>query len=244
MPVSTVELIIALIVTFGAAAVQGTIGLGFAVVSVPILRAVSPLLAPVPQLLVTIPLTVSVFWRERHHVDLSGTGWIIAGRVPGLFIGIALLKLAQSSGLETQLDLLIAVLVLFAVALIASNLHVRRTAPVKFGAGTASGMMAMVASIGGPPVALLYRDETGPTIRSTLSAVFTVGVLMTLTGRILSNEIRGTDVQVALLIFPAMVLGFLASHRLRRHAEGGRIRMAILVVSTVAAAALILRSLF
>ena len=233
-----------MIVTFGAAAVQGTIGIGFAVVSVPILRAVSPLLAPVPQLLVTIPLTVSMFWRERHDVDLKGTGWIIAGRIPGLLIGIALLKTAQSSGLETQLDVLIALLVLVAVALIASNLTLSQTPVVKFGAGTASGIMALVASIGGPPIALLYRDEKGPTIRSTLAAVFTVGVLLTLTGRILSNEISGTDVQVALMIFPATVLGFLASHRLRRHAEGDRIRIAILVISTVAAGALILRSVF
>lgn len=244
MPISTAELIIALVVTFGAAAVQGTIGIGFAVVSVPILRAVSPLLAPVPQLLVTIPLTVSMFWRERHDVDLKGTGWIIAGRIPGLLIGIALLKTAQSSGLETQLDVLIALLVLVAVALIASNLTLSQTPVVKFGAGTASGIMALVASIGGPPIALLYRDERGPTIRSTLAAVFTVGVLLTLIGRILSNEISGTDVQVALMIFPATVLGFLASHRLRRHAEGDRIRIAILVISTVAAGALILRSVF
>ncbi len=244
MPISTAELIIALVVTFGAAAVQGTIGIGFAVVSVPILRAVSPLLAPVPQLLVTIPLTVSMFWRERHDVDLKGTGWIIAGRIPGLLIGIALLKTAQSSGLETQLDVLIALLVLVAVALIASNLTLSQTPVVKFGAGTASGIMALVASIGGPPIALLYRDERGPTIRSTLAAVFTVGVLLTLIGRILSNEIAGTDVQVALMIFPAAVLGFLASHRLRRHAEGDRIRIAILVISTVAAGALILRSVF
>ena len=244
MPISTAELIIALIVTFGAAAVQGTIGLGFAVVSVPILRAVSPLLAPVPQLLVTIPLTVSMFWRERHDVDLKGTGWIIAGRIPGLLIGIALLKTAQSSGLETQLDVLIAVLVLVAVVLIASNLTLHRTPAIKFGAGTASGIMALVASIGGPPIALLYRDEKGPTIRSTLAAVFTVGVLLTLAGRILSNEISGTDVQVALMIFPATVLGFLASQRLRRHPERDRNRIPILVISTAAAGALILRSVF
>lgn len=46
------------------------------------------------------------------------------------------------------------------------------------------------------------------------------------------------------MIFPAMVLGFLVSHRLRRHAEGDRIRVAILVISTIAAGALILRSVF
>ena len=80
---SPTDLAIALVVTFFAAAIQGVVGLGFAMVSVPILALIDPSLAPVPQLLTTIPLTVSMAWRERGHLQLSGIGWVLAGRVPG-----------------------------------------------------------------------------------------------------------------------------------------------------------------
>ncbi|MCL1692867.1 MAG: sulfite exporter TauE/SafE family protein, partial [Actinomycetia bacterium] len=64
---SAAALITALIVTFIAAAIQGVVGMGFAMVSVPILALINPSLAPVPQLLITLPLTISMAWRERHH---------------------------------------------------------------------------------------------------------------------------------------------------------------------------------
>jgi hypothetical protein len=58
--VSAVALIAALIVTFFAASIQGVVGVGLAMVSVPILALIDPSLAPVPQLLITIPPTISM----------------------------------------------------------------------------------------------------------------------------------------------------------------------------------------
>ncbi len=235
---STAALITALIVTFIAAAVQGVVGMGFAMVSVPILALINPSLAPVPQLLITLPLTVSMAWRERHHIDLSGIGWIIGGRIPGAVIGVALLAVAT----QQTLDIAIALVVLGAVVIIASGFHVKRTPVSEFGAGLASGVSGLIASIGGPPLALLYTRDDGPTVRSNLAAIFTIGLLITISARALTGNITLSDVRVAVVLFPALVAGYLVSFRFKNRVSQGVVRNAILLLSLVGAIGLIIRA--
>ncbi len=236
---SAAALITALIVTFVAAAVQGVVGMGFAMVSVPILALINPSLAPVPQLLITLPLTVSMAWRERHHIQLSGIGWIIGGRIPGAIIGVGLLAVAT----QQSLDIAIALVVLGAVAIIASGFHVRRTPFSEFGAGLASGVSGFIASIGGPPLALLYTRDDGPTVRSNLAAIFTIGLLITISARALTGNITVSDVRVALFLFPALVAGYLVSFRFKNRVSQGAVRNAILLLSLIGAFGLLIRAI-
>ena len=83
MDLSALEIFIGLLASFVAAVVQASIGFGFAVVSIPILAVVHPDFVPVPQLLLTFPLAVLTFARERVHVDFSGVCWITVGWVIG-----------------------------------------------------------------------------------------------------------------------------------------------------------------
>ena len=103
LPVPLAALLCACAVILIAAALQGTIGFGFAVLSVPVMSLLDPALAPVPQLLLAIPLTLSVMWRERHAVDLRGAAWIVVGRIPGAALGVLLLKLTDARALDVAL---------------------------------------------------------------------------------------------------------------------------------------------
>lgn len=240
LPVELWVLALAFAWTVLAAAVQGTVGFGFAVVSVPALSLVDPALAPVPQLLVTLPLTLSMAWRERHAVELSGVGWLLLGRVPGALLGVALLKLADAS----TLDVVIALVVLSAVAAMSTGRGVPRNGLTEFTAGVTSGAMSLVSSIGGPPIALLYRDAPGPTLRASLAAVFTVGVLITTTSRALAGEITRSDVILGACLLPAMLLGLRLSHAFKGRVEGRPLRIAVLVVASLSAVGLLARALF
>lgn len=230
---------LALFVTFVAAAVQGVVGLGFAMVSVPILALIDPSLAPVPQLLITLPLTVTMAWRERTHLAMKGVGWIIAGRFPGAAIGVLLLAVAT----QTVLEVSIAVIVLIAVSIIASGLHVRRQPATEFGAGLFSGVSGLVASIGGPPLALLYTRDEGAVVRSNLAAVFVIGLTITLLARVVSGNIDWEDVRIAAVLLPALAAGYLASSLLKDRVSQKTVRNAILVLSLIGAAGLIVRAL-
>ena len=223
---------------FVAAAVQGTIGLGFNILAVPVVSLINPLLAPVPQLITSVPQTAAAALRERGGVDLRGVGWILAGRLPGALIGVWLLAVATARAL----DLMIGLLVLVAVAILARGIRLRRSPRVDFGAGVFAGISSYVSSIGGPPIALLYSRDEGPTVRATLGLIFLVGSSVTLVVRTLAGDITRTDVVAGVALMPATWLGFWVSNSLRHIVSAERLRRAILLVSALAATALLLRA--
>jgi uncharacterized membrane protein YfcA len=230
---------IALAVTFIAAVIQGVVGLGFAMVSVPILALIDPSLAPVPQLIITLPLTLSMAWRERAHLALDGFGWLVGGRIIGAVIGVGLLAVAT----HQTLDVAIAILVLASAAIIGSGYHLRRTSGTQLGAGVFSGVSGLVASIGGPPMALLYSRDEGPVVRSNLAAVFVVGILITIATRVASHHMTWDDVRVSTVLFPALVGGYLVSIALKDRVPQRTVRAGILILSALGAVGLLARAL-
>lgn len=239
MPAPAWILALAFAITVAAGLVQGTIGFGLAVVSVPVLSLLDRDLAPVPQLLIALPLAAAMVWREWRHLDLSGVGWVLAGRFPGAVLGVVLLKAFS----ETALDLLIAGLVLVGVAIVASGVVIRLNVFTKLTAGIASGTMGLVASIGGPPLALLYREVEGGTLRSSLNAIFAVGILLSITVRGATGEISGSDIRVGLLLLPAAFAGLWMSRFFTDQLEGATLKNGVLAISALAAAGLVLRTL-
>jgi uncharacterized membrane protein YfcA len=204
------------------------------------LSLLDPLFAPVPQLLVVFPLTLAIVFRERHAVDVRSTLWIFAGRVPGAFIGVALLKLLSVAAL----DVLMSLMVITGVGIVASRGTFRRTAPRELIAGVASGTMAMVSAIGGPPIALLYRNDAGPTVRANLGLVFAVGLSITISVRAAAGEVSWDEVIIGAALLPAVWLGLRVSRHLIPRVDGARLRNAIVIVASAAAVLLLVRGVF
>ncbi len=238
LPVSPFELVIALVVTALGAIVQGTIGVGFGMLSVPILSLVNPLLAPVPQLLLAAPLAMSMSWRERSHADVKGAAWMLSGRIPGALVGLWVLGLAA----QRSIDVGIALSVIVAVLILGTGVTLNRNAPTEFGTGVIAGIMGMVASMGGPPAALLFKDAEGPRVRASLALFFSGGLTVTVLFRVLGGRITGDDLLLAVLLFPGLVTGYVISSRLRHRFDGAAIRPAILTVSMLAAIGLLIRA--
>jgi len=236
---SPIALTLAFVITVIAAMLQGSVGMGFAMVSVPLLALIDPRLAPVPQLLVALPLSLAIAWRERGSIELHGFWWIIVGRVPGAVIGLALLAAATAR----TLDLFIGAVVVAATATIASGVHLRRTNATKFAAGVVSGTTGLVASIGGPPVALLYSNAQARTIRPTLAGVFSIGLVLSLSFRAVSGNVVGSDLWVAAILLPAVGLGYIASSMVKDRMSASAARSGVLIISAFGGAALILRAL-
>ncbi|MEE2789399.1 MAG: sulfite exporter TauE/SafE family protein [Myxococcota bacterium] len=239
VPLTPAELVVGLTITTIAATLQGTIGFGFAVVSVPILALVNPLLAPVPQLLVVLPLTVSMAYRERGAIDLKGFKWVLAGRLLGTGCGIACLALAP----KVVLDIVLATIVLGAVGALTTIAQVPRNPWTESIAGTFSGISAMVSAIGGPPLALLYRDAGGGTLRASLAALFSIGLVITIGTRALGGFIVKDDIIVAGCLLPAVLMGLLLSRFFMGRVEGAPLKTAISVVASLAALGLLARAL-
>ena len=225
------------IVTFVSAFIQGSLGIGFALIVAPVVGMLKPDLLPVTLLLLMLPLNLHVAVRERAHVDWSGATWISIGRFAGTFAGLWLLAALSVD----QLDLAVGIFTVVAAgaALVAPPFSPNR--PSALGVGLFTGVTETATGIGGPPLALLYQHARAPVLRATVALCFFVGEIMSLVVLAFSGRIGTEQMLAALYLTPPVLRGSAAS-RLAHHRIGGRgLRLGVLVFAMVSGLFLILR---
>jgi len=219
--------------------VQGCIGFGGNLLAVPVVILVEPELVPGGMLIPAFVLSSLVLAREHHQTDWRGARIAIAGRVPGSVLG-ALLVVAISARV---LSIVFGVMILIAVGLTASAAGITRTTWTLFGAGAAAGFMATSVAVGGPPIALVYQDADGPEVRTTLSAFLSVGTVISVAVLAIVGEFGLQDFRLGLSLVPATLVGVIVSGPMRSHIDGGRMRVGVLVLSSLAAVVAIIRGI-
>jgi uncharacterized membrane protein YfcA len=229
-----VLLLAGLVVALGAL-VQGSVGFGLSLVAAPLLALLDPRLVPVPLLALVTVHALLALHRERGDADWRGVGWALLGRLPGIALG----AYAVAALPERPFAALVAVTVLAAAVLSAVRWRPRPTAPALVVAGMVSGVGGTATAIGGPPVALLYQDATGPQVRATLAAYFTSGAVLSLAGLAAAGQVTGHALEASLVLAPFMVVGFLLSGPARRFLDAGWTRPAVVGISGAAALVLL-----
>ncbi|GAB3498159.1 sulfite exporter TauE/SafE family protein [Amycolatopsis cihanbeyliensis] len=219
------------------ALVQGAIGYGMNLLAAPLLALLDPALVPVPLLLVVTVHSTLAMVREHTDTDWRGVGWAMLGRIPGVGLGV----LAVAMLPQRLFAVVVGAAVLVCLGLSVTTWRPRPAPTPLVLAGTASGAMGTAASIGGPPIALLYQHEPGPRIRSTLAACFAIGSVLSAAGLAAGGQIESRHLLLAAGLLPFLVLGFLLSGPVRGLLDGGRIRGAVLVVAAASSVALIVR---
>jgi len=227
-----------LIVAVGAA-IQGSVGFGLGVVGAPILILLEPRLVPGPILLDALLLTVLVTVREWKHVHLADLGWSVPGRLLGTGIAVWILKVVP----DGRLQFTMGVFMLLGVALTMVGPRIRVGRRALFGAGTLAGVMSTITSMGGPPMALLYQNESGPKLRGTLAAFFSLGVIFSLGGLAVAGRFGWTEVRLAVLLLPGIVAGFILSAWTSKRLDKKHTRTVVLVTSSVAGVLVVVKGL-
>jgi uncharacterized membrane protein YfcA len=177
--------------------------------------------------------------RERESIDFKGLKWIIPGRIIGTIIGASMLKFVP----EDIIGILFGSLILLAVALNISGLHLPFKARNQLGVGTLSGFMATTIAVGGPPLALLYQNASGKRLRGTLSAIFLIGTLIAIFSLFLIDKFGINEIILSIGMIPAIVMGFYLSGKTAQYLDRGFIRPAVLVISTASALVVIVKYL-
>lgn len=219
--------------------VQGSVGIGLGPMAVPLLVLLNPVFIPGPLLLAAMLLTILMFSRERNSVDYEGFKWAISGRVLGTAAGAFILSMIPVD----YLSLIFAVMVILAVLINASGIRFRVAAWSLLIAGALSGFMGTISAIGGAPMALIYQNQAGPKLRSTLSAIFIVGTVLAVLALIIIGKFAYRELLLAVLLMPGIVIGFVISNYTKNILDRGYIKMAVLIVSAVSALILIIRYL-
>ncbi|WP_334143088.1 sulfite exporter TauE/SafE family protein [Rhabdothermincola sp.] len=222
------------------AAVQGSVGFGAALVAAPLLALIDPTFVPAPLILAALILNILMLRRERGSHLWRAVAWPIAGQIPGALMGAGLLALAAD---DHVLGVVFGAMILVAVALSISGLRAEPTPPVLFAAGSLSGVMQSTVGAGGPPIALALQGRSGPDLRAALARYFTVSCLVSLGFLVAVGQVGGRELVDAAVLLPGAVVGFLASGWVSRHVDGVVARRSVLILSAIAALAVLARSL-
>lgn len=231
-------LVLAGAIVAAGAVVQGAVGFGLALVAAPLLVLVDPALVPVPLIMLAIVHAVLAVARDGQDADWRGVGWAMLGRLPGTALGVLVVVTLP----QRALSLVIGVCVLAFVLMSTVRWHPHPAPRSLLLAGVASGAGGTAAGIGGPPVALLYQDESGARVRGTMGAYFVLSSLTSVAALALAGEVTGGALASTALLAPFLVGGFVLSGPARRVLDNGWTRTAVLTVAAASALLLIGRS--
>jgi uncharacterized membrane protein YfcA len=237
--VEATDLLLASLAIGVGALVQGTLGFGQALVAAPLLVLISPSLVPAPLLVLAIALNVLIGWRERAYLDLRGLRWPLAGQVAGTVVAIGMLEVSS----QRTISLVLAASVLLAVGLSALGLRLDPTRRNLGLAGTLAGFMGTTSSMPGPPLALVHQHVPGHRLRATMVPFFIMGATFSIIGLTASGRMGFHDVEMGLLLVPAMAVGFGLSRWTIEWVSPELLRRCVLALSALAAVFLIQQSL-
>ncbi|VTU30495.1 MULTISPECIES: sulfite exporter TauE/SafE family protein [unclassified Variovorax] len=232
------HLLLISLVVFFAAFVQGSTGVGFALIAAPVVGILQPALLPVCVLVLMLPLNLYVVWRERTAVDRVGAGWITGGRILGTAGGLWVLAALSAS----HLSLFVGASTIAAalVTLVMPAFSPGR--PAFIAAGLVTGVTETATGIGGPPLALVYQHQAAPTMRSTVALCFLVGELVSLVTLMVAGRISASQLSAATSLLPALVVGAVLSRMVHRRVNGGFLRVFVQVFAIVSGLVLLVRA--
>src|SRR4029453_16133004 len=148
------------LITLGAAVVNGALGYGFSSITVPIAllfltnRVLNPALVPIE-----IALNAYVLWVNR---DALPAVWrrvlpIVIGLVPGVILGTALVSQVNPGWLKFVTFVALLPLILFQAAGYRRPIQSERSVGLLFGGGV--GVLYSVTTISGPPLAVMLSNQ-------------------------------------------------------------------------------------
>ena len=214
-----------------SALLQGAVGFGLGMLAIPFLVYFDIRFVPGPLLVAALTLHMLVLRRDRSGVDASGLSFLLSGRLLGTLPAIWLLAVLPLDSMK----LLLALVVLAGAGMGVLHGGGQPTGRVLFGAGAASGFMATVGALGGPPVALIYQRASGLRLRATLAAYFIVGTVVSLGALATIDRFGARELRLSTVLIPGTILGYLLSRRAAAYLDGGYTRTAVLAVSALAA---------
>ena len=226
-------------VVFLGAIMQASTGVGVGILSSPVLLLVDPDFIPGCIVLAVLPLSFTVAIADRSHIDRRDVAAALSGRIPGLFLGAAVV----ASISDRVLGLLVSVTVLTGVAV---SLTAKRFTPSTSAlvvAGFVSGVTGTAVGVGGPPMALTYQHSDPVRMRATISCFFSIGSVLTAIALVVAGELGVRQVQLTALLLPAIIAGLVTARRFKSRLAGPAVRPTVLALSAFSAIALLVRTI-
>ena len=234
--VTTAELVMVFVAVFTAVVRPGDSGFGFALLAVPLMT----LQVPTKEAVVisdvarlgghAVPGVARATRRRRAAVARRMIIGAYAGMPFGLWVYLAVD--------EDVLRGLLGVAVLVAVVLLAIRVNLTHVGgSLDLGAGFVSGVLNTSLSTNGPPLvfALQARRLLPDPFRGTINTVFAWCNVLAITLFVAAGKVTVDGIVAAVIALPALLAGQLCGFPLRKHVDGDRFRVLVIVLLVVAA---------
>jgi len=224
-------LLIAMLIALMGGIVSGLAGFGFGLVTVPLLLMVY---RPATGTTVGSSLVLASGWivllSTWRTVQVRTLGALIPGATIGVFIGTVLLRALEPAVLKLIAGV---VVVLFAVSVLRGwridAVHHPLAAPL---AGLASGTLSTSTGMSGPPVVLLFttRQYDMQQFRGSITAYFYYVNFIGLSVLILRGIVGWEQLEIALRLLPAAIIGGFIGRRVLRYVSQAQFRRITLLM--------------
>jgi uncharacterized membrane protein YfcA len=233
------EFAAATLAVIAGSVIQVASGVGGGFIIVPLLAWIDLGLVPGPLVFASLSLSSLMALREWHAVSWRHIPVILGGLLPGSLFGAWVLISLPPAGL----GIVFGTVILLAIIVTALGRQIPLNHATGALIGALSGAMGTSSGIGAPPLALLYQDQPGDRIRATLAVLYTGASLIILAMLFGFGKFAAEEAWSGLLLMPGFVLGYWLANRWTPHIDRDHSRLAVLLVSAIAAVALIIRSL-
>lgn len=236
------DLALAFVVLFLAAAAHAVTGFGYVLLAVPLLALiVDPHTAVAAAVLAAALVALAAWGRERAHVDApSMTRLALAGLV-GVPLGLWVFAAVDAA----VLLVVIGVITVATTALLASRVSLPAGPRTDVVAGLASGVLVTTTGTNGPPLVLALQAKNLPprTARATLQALFALQGVVAAVGLALTGQVGLLVLTLLALSVVASVLGWRVGDAVFRRLSAEQLRVVILLVLLVSGSLLLVRGL-
>lgn len=201
-----IELVIFFLIILLASVLQTSSGFGFSIMATPFLLMIfSPQEAMQINIVLSLVISLSLFWTIRHDVDFSLIKRIFIGSILGAPLG---------SILFTTVDLvtfkfIIGSILIGLTLLLMKNFSIQPTRNREYGVGFLSGLLTTSIGMAGPPLLLYFAgtQKNKEDMRATSLAFFIFIYLISLMGQLV---IEGTNETVwinSMYALPIVLIG-------------------------------------
>ena len=241
---NTTHIVLVLLIIFATSIVQSVSGFGFALLAVPLMVFVIDLQSAV--IISSFVGTLSNLlqsWQLRRNIERAMTKRFLLATIIGSPVGLLLFVYANQSALK----IVLGISILFGVFVLSRGLELQHVSTLlDWAMGVLSGVLLMATSTNGPPlVFVLQARKIDPsTFRATLNVVFLVSGAFGLLMFGLAGEVLRSDVNMAAVSVPAMVLGITLGGAMRKHVRQKLFKKIVLALLAVGGVSSVLGGVF
>jgi hypothetical protein len=225
-------------VLFLATVIRSAFGFGEALIAVPLLALIIPVEVAAPvAVLVSITVAAVAVAQDFRHVQLRSAGWLVLSTLPGIPLGLWLLRVAAESVVKTVLASVIIGFSLF--VLLRPKPHELTHDRFAWFFGFTAGVLGGAYGMNGPPLAIYgsMRRWSPEHFRATLQGYFLPASIVGMFGYWLSGLWTPAVTRFYLLSLPAVFVAIFVGRLINRRMNARKflryVQMGLIVIGAV-----------